>query len=212
MSAVKASVANTSRKGRVPHIEAARIGAERGHHQPLAIGREAAAADHPPALRNARHWMQVARHLAVSRCRLMPKRQRADGKRRGKGAADTAGGFGVVVAGNPEPVAPTLQRRERGAVGVGEAIRPFAVMEAVAERDDAARRVAHNEAFQPRQGRRRVIGRQQDAASGQARTFLKVEIGDDQQVLLGPVGRAGGIGDERHTGQHYRRHIQLAKG
>ena len=60
-------------------------------------------------------------------------------------AADALGRLGIVIAGDPDPVAAALQAAQRRAVGVGEARRAAAVVEAVAERDHHARRVARDQ-------------------------------------------------------------------
>ena len=57
------------------------------------------------------------------------------GTQAAKHAADADGRIGIVVAGDPDPVAAALQRRKRVAILVGQALRPVAVMEAVAERE-----------------------------------------------------------------------------
>ena len=49
--------------------------------------------------------------------RLVAERQRAERQRRGESAADAVRRVGIVIAGDPEPVAAALQRGERRAVG-----------------------------------------------------------------------------------------------
>ena len=102
-----------------------------------------------------------------------------------------------MIAGDPDPFAAALQDAQGFAVGVGEPRRSAAVMEAVAQRDDAARRIMRDKTRKPRQRRGGVIGRQQHAARGKARAFFQMQVGDDEQALLRPVQRACRIGEER---------------
>ena len=74
-------------------------------------------------------------------------------------------------------------------------------MKAVAQRDDKTRRIALDQARQPRQRRRRIVRRQQHAALGEGRAFFQMQIGDDEQSFVRPVQRAGRIGDEHRTGE-----------
>ena len=136
--------------------------------------------------------MQVAGNLAVGlRRRLVAERQSPDAQGRGEGPADPVGRIGVVVAGDPQPVASALQRGERRAIRRRKPRRPLAVVETVAQRHDDARRMAGDQSREPRQRCGRVVGRQQHAARGEARAFFQVEVGDDQQAFLGPVERPG---------------------
>src|SRR5947209_6689275 len=99
-------------KGAVAYIESACISTERRHHHALAVSGEAAARNTTAALGDARHRMQMAGNLSVdrSRRRLVTKRQSADRQFLGDSAAETAGRVGIVIAGEPEPIAAVLQR------------------------------------------------------------------------------------------------------
>src|ERR1700728_1441669 len=102
---------------RVADIEAARIGTESRHHQPLAVARKALPRQGAAALVNACGRVQMAGDLAVARppFRLMAKRQRAERERARKGAADAVR-LRIVVAGDPNPVAAALQIEQCGAM------------------------------------------------------------------------------------------------
>ena len=71
----------------------------------------------------------------------MPKGERADGKRGGRRSAHAGGGLGIVIAGDPEPVAPVLEVSKRCAVDIREPRRAFAVVKTIAQRDHGARLV-----------------------------------------------------------------------
>ena len=70
------------------------------------------------------------------------------------------------------------------------------IVKAVAERDHHARIMPRDHGGEPAQRRHGVIGRQQHAARGKARTFFQMQIGDDEQALLVPEQRAGDVGDK----------------
>ena len=71
----------------------------------------------------------------------MAERQRPDRERGGRHAAEAVDRLGIVVAGDPDPVAAALQRAERRAV-LAPTVRAVAVVEAVAQRKHRARRIA----------------------------------------------------------------------
>src|SRR4029450_12561382 len=72
-------------------------------------------------------------------------------------------------------------------------------MEAAAERNDGARRIAQDETRQPRQGGRGIIWRQQHAAGRKARSLLEMQVGHRQHALLRPEQRPDAIGQHRNT-------------
>ena len=119
----------------------------------------------------------------------------------GEIAADAVGQVGIVIAGDPDPVAAALEQGERRTIAAAHARRSMTVMKAVAQRDDKTRHIALDQARQPRQRRRRIVRRQQHAALGEGRAFFQMQIGDDQQSFVRPVQRAGRIGDEHRTGE-----------
>ena len=88
--------------------------------------------------------------------RLMPEGQRPDRDRRREHAADAGRGIGIVIAGDPDPVAALLQRAIASRSCGAQPLRAVAIMEAVAERKYRARPVAHDRLAKPRQRRRRV--------------------------------------------------------
>ena len=136
--------------------------------------------------------------------RLVAKRQRADLERRQKPPADAFGRFGIVVAGDPDPVAAALQAPQRRAIGVGEPRRAAAVVEAVAQRHHRARRVARDQRREPGQRGRGVVGRQQHATRGEARALFEMQIGHRQQALLRPIDDTGRVGGQlgARDGEH----------
>ena len=190
----------------VAHVEAAGIGAECRHDQPAPVAGKAAPAHRAAALRHARQRMQMAGDLAVAGIgrRLVAKHQRAERQNVGETAADAVGEIGIVIAGDPDPVAAALEQGERRTIAAAHARRSMIVMKAVAQRDDKTRRIALDQARQPRQRRRRIVRRQQHAALGEGRAFFQMQIGDDKQSFVRPVQRAGRIGDERRTGESDR--------
>ena len=149
MCAVKVSVPNTSRERAVAHVEAAGIGAERRHHQRVAVAGEAAAADRAAAPRHPRDRMQVAGDLAAGVLgRLVAEGQRAERERRAGTARRCPRpgrdrGCRRSRSSRGRAAAP-----QRGAVGVGEPRRPAAVVEAVAQRHHDARRIARDQRAQ----------------------------------------------------------------
>ena len=100
---------------------------------------KAAPAHGAAAARDPRLRMQVAGDFAIARLRrrFVTERQRAERQGLGKPAADIVGRIGIVIAGDPQPVAAALQRFEPGAADVAHARRSAAVMKTVAQRDDA---------------------------------------------------------------------------
>ena len=93
-------------------------------------------------------------------------------------------------------IAPALQSHQAGAADIRQPRRTAAVVETVAERDQQPWRVPLDQARQPRQGRRSVVGRQQYTARGEGRALFQMQVGDDQQPLVGPIERARGVGDQ----------------
>ena len=71
-----------------------------------------------------------------------------------------------MVAGDPDPIAAELEGFQRGAIAARHAQWAMVVVKVVAQSDHETRRVALNEAREPRQSRRGVVRRQQHAALG----------------------------------------------
>ena len=178
----------------VAHIQPAGEGAEGRHHHALTVGGKAAARDCATAMRHARDRVQMAGDLARNAARQMAEGQRADRQFGDKAAADIGGGFGIVIAGDPDPVAAALQGVQGAAVAVGKPRRTAAVMETVAQRHDDARRVVRDQPGEARQCGGAVVRRQQLPARGIARTLFQMHVGDGEQTLLGPIERAHGVG------------------
>ena len=110
----------------------------------------------------------MARDLAVARLfgRLVAKRQRTERQNIGEPSANAVRRIGIVIAGDPDPIAAALEGFQRGAIAARHAQWAMVVVEVVAQGDHETRRVALNEAREPRQSRRCVVGRQQHAALG----------------------------------------------
>jgi len=108
--------------------------------------------------------------------------------------------FRVVIAGDPDPVPGALQRPERRAIARSEPVRAAAVVKAVAQCDDDARRVAANQPAQTFERRCGVVRRQQHAAPGIARAFFQVQVGDREHALVGPIERPGRVDRQRGSG------------
>src|SRR3954447_9227895 len=74
---VRVELARAEHRGEraVADVEPARVGAERRHHQCLAVAGEAAAGHRATTLCDARDWMQVAGDLAIRR---IARRQMAE--------------------------------------------------------------------------------------------------------------------------------------
>ena len=108
----------------------------------------------------------------------------------GRFAAHLPADLRVVVARHPEPVAARLQQAQRGAVLGADAGFRQGVVKAVAERDHTQRRKAQDRGGERRQRRRRIIGRQEDAARGVGRALFEMQVGDDQGALLREPERA----------------------
>ena len=140
--------------------------------------------------------MQMAGDLALRAGRFVTKDKAVEGEHGNEAAADAGPRSGVVIAEDPHPLASALEARERRAIVLAHAVGALAVMEAVAEGDDRARRVAGDDSLHPRERRGGIIGRQQHAACGKARAFLQMQIGEDKHALLGPIERALAIGHE----------------
>ena len=186
-------------EGGIADVEPTAVGAEGRHHQARIVCRKAAPGYGAAALRDTRDWMQMTGDLADRALRQMAEGQGADGQRRFEYAADIGGRLGIVITDEPYPVAPALQSIQVFAVPVRKPRRTATVMETVAERRHAARRIARNQAGEARQRRGGVIGRKQLAPHGEARAFFQMQVGDGEQALLRPIERAIRVGDERYS-------------
>ena len=129
----------------------------------------------------------------------MAERQRAERERAREHAADALARIGVVIAGDPHPVAAALQLMKLRAVGRGKPGGAAAVVEIVAERDHDAGGIARDDRAESFQRRRGIIGRHQHAAHGKGRAFFEMQVGDDERAFVGPVERAGEVGDEGYA-------------
>ena len=119
-----------TREGRVAEIEATRVSPEGRHDATRAVGHEAAAADRTAGAHDDRHRMEMARDLTRdgARRRFVTKCQGAELPFARRRAAETIRGRRVVVAGEPNPIAPSLETGQRVAVGVVKAVTPAAYL------------------------------------------------------------------------------------
>ena len=99
-----------------------------------------------------------------------------------------------MIAGDPDPAPPADEAGEALSVVAAEALGGLAVMEAVPQADDGLGIVALDGRRQPRQRRRRVVGRQQAAAGGEARPLFEMKVGDRQEAARRPEQRPGQVG------------------
>ena len=108
-----------------------------------------------------RDRMQVAGYFAVpgSFRRLVTKGNGPDRQRIGETAADIPRQIRIVIARDPDPVAPALQPLELDTVEVAHAQRPVIIVEAVAERDHDTWRIMLDQPRQSPQGRGGVVRR-----------------------------------------------------
>jgi hypothetical protein len=187
------------RESAMAHIKTARKGPEGRHDQACAVARETAPADGAPAASYAGDRMEVTGNLALGAGWFVAKNQAANRKRSAKAAADAGGWIGVVISGKPDPIAPTLQPRKRRSIARSHAGGTLTVMKAVAERDHRTRGKTRNHDCYSCQGRCGIVRRQQNAARGKARSFLQMQIGDDEDPFLGPIQRAVAIHGDRHV-------------
>src|SRR5258708_36341102 len=98
------------------------------------------------------------------RRRLVANPQRPETERGGKNAAKVIGGIRVVVASDPLPVAAALKLLEFGTISSGKARRSVLIVKTVSQRHDGSHRVARQRPGKLFERRRRVVGRQQNAA------------------------------------------------
>ena len=142
--------------------------------------------------------MVVARDLAGRRRRLGAV---AEGQTRVPPfppghAAEIGGHVGIVVAGDPYRARAGAQLRQSRRIlavqpGVG-----LAVVEAVAEPDDAFGREGADRGLQTLQGAPRVVGRQQGPARVVGRALLEMEVRDRQRAAGGEERRARGMQEQ----------------
>src|SRR5579883_625806 len=96
--------------------------------------------------------------------RLVAKQNSADFELSEPHAAEICRQDRIMIAGDPDPVASALQASKQDPIGAAEPFAAADVMERIAERDDGTRRVAGDQYRKSGKRRRRIIGRQEDAA------------------------------------------------
>src|SRR5262245_34945407 len=143
----------------------------------------------------------MATDFAGTAFRFMTEHQRTYFQRFLEYATDSFGRLGVVIAGNPNPVASALQPCKRVTVLIAQPCRAAAVMKAVTERDDTARGMVRDQGRQICERTRGVIRGKHLATGGETRAFLQMQIGHSQKPLLRPIERTARIREKRNSGQ-----------
>src|SRR5947209_1486984 len=128
----------------VANVQAPGIGPERRHHRARAIADETAPLQRAAPGGNARLWMEMTGNFAGRAGWLVAKHDSTDRHLAGDHTAEVARQRGIVVAGDPDPVAPRLQCSDGFAIRRRQPLMRLAVMKAVAERDHATWIVARN--------------------------------------------------------------------
>ena len=135
----------------------------------------------------------------VRRCtgtRIVTQRDSGDGDVSNDVSSKRPVDFGIVVAGDPDPVAVLLQNVQCLDVARVHAGSGAGIVQAVAERDDRFRLIVIDERRELVQRFARVIGRQHLTARGKRRPLFEMQVGDDQRLFAWPVERAGLVGEE----------------
>src|SRR6266700_4720926 len=105
-------------KGVIADAEAAGIGTERRHNRALAVSGEAAPLYGAATRRHPRLRVQMPGDLAVGPGRLVAKRDLADRDFARHHAAEVARQRRIVIARDPDPLAPHLHRCQRIAIAI----------------------------------------------------------------------------------------------
>ncbi len=129
--------------------------------------------------------------------RLVPQRQAFDLDVADDAAAETFADLGIVVAGDPDPLAVLLHDVQDLQLLEADASRRLDIVQAVAEGDDGAGAVAVDGGGQALQRLARVVGREELSALGEGGALLEMQIGDDQRVLARPIERARHVGTKQ---------------
>ena len=147
---------------------------------------KAAPADRATAMGNTRDRMQMTADFTGCVARQVTEGQRTQGQAVSVRAPDTVRRFGIVIAGEPDPLAAALHAAQAFAIAIAMPRRAAAVVKTVAECHDTARPVIRNQMRQTSQRARGVVGRQQLPTRGKARAFLQMQVGDRQETVLRP--------------------------
>ena len=98
----------------------------------------------------------------------------------------------VMIARDPDPIEFIDQPAQPLAVGEQQRRGAFVPVEAVSQGKDALCACDHNIAFEPLEGHRGIIGREQLPRARVAREFFEVKIGDEQGLGIRPIQRTRG--------------------
>lgn len=186
------------REGRIAQIETARKCAECWQHAARGVGDKTPAPDRAGPPGDSRNWMKMAGDLTGGGpgARFMPEGDPANQKFISCLALNAARQNAIVIAGDPDPFAPRLQRADHRVIARGKALTGFAVVKRIAQRHDRARLVNRDEICEQFQRCRRIVRRQKNFPRSEGRAFLEMKIGDDEKPLLAPKKRACGIHDK----------------
>jgi len=145
---------------RIADAQAARIGAERGQHCALAVTGKTAPFHGASTACHTRFGMQVARDLTKRAGGFVPEDDRTDCDFARNHALDIRGHRGIVITGNPDPVAARLECRHGAAIGARQPLMRRTIMKTVAKRDHHARIVPRHRGSEAGNCRRCVVRRQ----------------------------------------------------
>ena len=143
--------------------------------------------------------------------RLVAEGQRADRQRLDRVAGQAGRRLRIVVAGDPEPVAPRHHRRKIEPHPARQARCALAVMKTVAEADDNSRPVVVDHRLEPQQRRHRVVGRHQHAAPRQRRALFEMQVGDAEQAEVREKERAAAVAERGLAGHRDLRGMGRAR-
>ena len=182
-------------------MRVASVSAERGHDEqirPKRKSRDRRSGSRPPA-----RWpWDGDGQRSVARCGSRPAR--GAGRRRQSRSGlkvrppQKAGVSGIVIAAEPNPLA--NGRAKRGQlllIGASHAVAREAIVEAVAEANDALRAVGFDRASQAME-RVAAVERGQEASLGRgARALFEMQVRENERAVRARIGGAGGIERQR---------------
>jgi hypothetical protein len=113
----------------------------------------------------------------------------------------------VMVADHPDEAVRRGQRAQPVLFGQRQALAAARVVETVAEAPDLGRIGRRDRAFQRRERRRAVVGRQHLAEAREPARLLEMQIGDDQRTPRGPEQRAVGQRGKLMAGERKGNHF-----
>src|SRR5262249_16745361 len=127
-------------EGGIAHIKPAGERTEGRHHHSRLVRSKASAADSPATMGNSCNRMKMAADFARRPVWQGTKRQRPCSQCIGEAAANTVRRLGIMIASDPDPFATALHHSQVLAIAFAKPGGSIAVVEAVAEGHNAARR------------------------------------------------------------------------